>query len=552
MENRTETLRSGFRLYQWLILGALAAAVIGAYGILIHLVVSRLHPPPPRREIVLAAPAEGTVVTAGGSVTIQAECRGTDVYRIELWVDSVPIQVAARSLPADDSPWNVEAEWTAGWPGVHHISARGLTPAGDMVSTTERTVLVVPDGEVLFVSNRDGPYALYRMRLDGTGIERVFAGLGDSREPAVNRFGQVVFVQRLAGQHHSLWTLDGSERHPRVWQEDMANLQQPAWSPDGQRLAYVSDREGADQIWTARADGTDARPLTTERSAAGQPTWSYDGAYVVYSVREDGNWDIIRTSTDGSGRIPLTSSPAVDWQPACSPVGDQIAFVSNRTGVFQIYVMDMAGGNLRQLTDFAGGAEQPRWSPDGSWLIFVGYAGQGEGLNGRELFIMRSDGRDVMRLTYNLADDTEPAWLSLAPVPGASSAETAPMELEASYFDNLTCAGEPRVRRQEALIDYDWGLGSPFPGVPADRFSVCWAGSVRFAQAGDYLLEVQADDAVRVWLDDVLIVDAWGRQGLQELRLPVHVPAGEEHLLRAAYYDLDGTARIRLRWRSAP
>ena len=98
------------------------------------------------------------------------------------------------------------------------------------------------------------------------------------------------------------------------------------------------------------------------------------------------------------------------------------------------------------------------------------------------------------------------------------------------------------------MIDHDWGLGSPFPGVPGDRFSVCWTGVVRFTQEGDYLLEVRADDAVRVWLDDVLIVDAWGRQGLQELQTPVHVPAGGEHRLRAAYYDLDGTARVRVRW----
>ncbi|MGC8825765.1 MAG: Ig-like domain-containing protein, partial [Anaerolineae bacterium] len=143
MQKKAGIVCAGFRLYQWLILGALAAAVIGAYGILIHLVVSRLHPPPPRREIVLAAPAEGAVVTAGGSLTIQAKCRGADVHRVELWVDSMPIHTAARSLPADDSPWNVTAEWTAGWPGIHHISARGLTPAGEMVSTAEQTVLVV-------------------------------------------------------------------------------------------------------------------------------------------------------------------------------------------------------------------------------------------------------------------------------------------------------------------------------------------------------------------------------------------------------------------------
>ncbi len=443
MEERAGIVRPGFRLYQWLILAALAAAVIGAYGILIHLVVSRLNPPAPHREIILSSPAEGAVVAVGGSVTIQAESQGIDVRRIELWVDSAPVHVAARSLPVDDSPWTVTAEWTAGWPGLHHISARGLTPAGEMISTPPRSVMVVPDGEILFTSNREGAYALYRMRLDGSGLERVFAGLGDSREPAVNQFGEVVFVQRLAGQHRSLWALNSTDRQARVWKEEMANLQQPAWSLDGQRLAYVSDRNGSDQVWTARADGTDARPLTTESSAAGQPCWSYDGAHVVYSVREDGNWDIARTGADGTGRVPLTSSPAVDWQPACSPVGDQVAFVSNRTGVFQIYVMDMAGSSLRQLTDFAGGAEQPRWSPDGSWLVFVGYAGQGEGLNGRELFLMRSDGREVMRLTNNLVDDTEPAWLSLTAVQGPETAGAASMALEAVYFDNMTCSGEP-------------------------------------------------------------------------------------------------------------
>lgn len=541
----------GLRLYQWIILATLAAAVVGAYGILIHLVVSRLHPALPRRQLELTAPAEGTVVKVDDPIAVHARAVGVDIYRVELWVDSVPVHAATRSLPADDAPWSVGTEWIPGRPGIHTITARGLTPAGEMVSTLERPVMVVPDGEVLFASNRDGSYALYRMRLDGKGMERVFAGSGDSREPAVNQFGEIVFVQRLAGQHRSLWALDGSGERARVWREDMANLQQPAWSPDGQWLAYVSDLRGTDQVWIARADGTDAVPLTAEASAAGQPSWSYDGAHVVYSVREDGNWDIVRIDRNGSGRVVLTSSPAVDWQAACSPVGDQIAFVSNRTGVFQIYVMDSAGANLRQLTDFAGGAEQPRWSPDGSWLLFVAYAGRGEGLNGRELFIMRSDGREIMRLTDNLADDTEPAWLHLAPMEAAGGAGAAVMELEASYFDNMTCRQEPRVRRHEAVIDYDWGLGSPFPGVPADHFSACWVGTVCFTAEGDYILEIQADDALRLWLDDALVVDAWGRQGPQELRLPIHAIGGE-HRLRVEYYDLDGTARVRVRWQVVP
>ncbi len=544
-------VRDGFHLYQWLILATLAAAVIGAYGILIHLVVSRLHPARPPREVRLVSPADGTVVAVGGAVHVQAAVKGLDIYRLELWVDSAPVHVATRSLPADAAPWIVSAEWGAGWPGIHTATVRGLTPKGEMVLAPEHRVMVVPDGEVLFASNRDGKYGLYRMRLDGTNLEQVFAGPGDSREPAVNQFGEVVFVHRLAGQHRSLWTVRAAEPRASVWREEMANLQQPAWSPDGQWVAFVSDVNGKDQVWIARADGSDAHPLTDESSAAGQPCWSRDGTRLVYTVREDGNWDLVRVSRDGSGRVVLTRSPAVDWQPACSPVGDQIAFASNRTGAFQVYVMDMAGSNLRQLTDLAGGAEQPRWSPDGSWLIFVSYGGNEEGLNGRELFLMRSDGREIMRLTNNGTDDTEPAWLRMTSEAVFADAGAAVMDLDAAYYDNMTCWGEPVVRRREAVIDSDWGLGSPFPQVPADHFSVCWTGAMQVPSDGMYILEASADDGIRVWLDDVQIAEAWGRQGLQELRLPLHISAGG-HTIRVEYYDLEGSARVRVRWTVAP
>jgi TolB protein len=72
--------------------------------------------------------------------------------------------------------------------------------------------------------------------------------------------------------------------------------------------------------------------------------------------------------------------------------------------------MQADGTEQRRLTSFRAGAEQPQWSPDGQWIVFVGYAGYEEGLNAREIYIMRPDGSDQMRLTDNVFDDTEPSW----------------------------------------------------------------------------------------------------------------------------------------------
>jgi Tol biopolymer transport system component len=91
-----------------------------------------------------------------------------------------------------------------------------------------------------------------------------------------------------------------------------------------------------------------------------------------------------------------------------------LAFVSNRGGNHQIYTMRDDGRGVKKLTGFELGAEAPAWSPDGFWLAFVAYTGEGEGVNAREIHLMRVDGRDQTRLTYNAFDDSLPDW-SLAP-----------------------------------------------------------------------------------------------------------------------------------------
>jgi dipeptidyl aminopeptidase/acylaminoacyl peptidase len=538
-----------------LILGLLVLAVLGVYLILAMLVSRRIAPTaePGRAEVV--APANGALAAVGATLTVRATVAGSDVNRLEFWADDAPLYVVSRSLPAGREPWMTSVVWTAGWPGLHRLYVRGFSAAGSAFVSQPITLSVVPDARVCFASNREGRYAIFWSQLDGAGIERLTRGEGDSREPAISATGALAFTQVLAGQGRSLWQLDLTARAPRILlSEDAANASQPAWSPDGRFIAFVSNRSGNEQVWVAGADGGQRRRVAEEPEWASQPAWSPDSARLAYTGKRGDNWDIYRVPAAGGAPTRLTRSPAVDWQPAWSPVADQIAFVSNRDGSFQIYVMDAEGGATRQLTDLAGGAEQPRWSPDGAWILFVGHTGSGEGANARELYLVRSDGRDLMRLTDNAFDDTEPIWVP--PQPGQKAGAATPVEasapagFQAEYFANLTLSGRPVVSRVEPRLDFDWGLGSPAPGMPPDQFSARWTATLKIVAAGDYLFDLRCDDGGRVWLDGALLVDLWGQVGRGARAVPARLEAGE-HTLRVEYYDVDGPAGITLSWKRA-
>ena len=541
--------------WQLAVLALLALAVVGVYLLLVNMVGSRIHTQPIDRSVDLTAPADGAVVQVGSSITVEAEASGADLNRLEVWADDAPLFVSSRSMPAGDDPWTVSGQWVVGWPGTHRLFVRGFTTGGEMIVSGSVTIPAAPEGRLLFSSKRDGHYAIYRSRLDSGELERLFIGEGDSREPSVSRDGRLLLTQILAGQHRGLWQVDLETHSAGVLLDDSANLSQAAWAPDGDTLAYVSNRSGSDQVWITRVDAGAGAMLTEEPVSAGQPTWGPGGTYLAYTGRRADNWDIFRVRSDGQEVRQLTSDSSVDWQPAWSPVADQIAFASNRSGEYQIHVMDADGRNVRQITDLVGGAEQPRWSPDGGWIAFVGYSGEGEGLAAREIYVVRGDGRDPMRLTHNAFDDTEPIWAWPADAASDTAPATAGMRNETpfagAYFDNMTLSGEPAMQRDDAWIEFDWGLGSPGGGVSSDHFSALWVGDLLIEQAGDYLFDLRVDDGARLRIDDAEIVDVWGQKGLSETSAPVHLEAGV-HRLWLEYYENEGEALVSLSWRLVP
>ena len=134
-----------------------------------------------------------------------------------------------------------------------------------------------------------------------------------------------------------------SQRTTFVTHDDFDNLN-PAWSPDGRTVAYVSNRSGAWNLWSIDIDGGDPRPLTTGTDEDRFPAFSPDGQRIAFASRRSGNWDVWVINRDGTGLSQLTTHRMDDLAPAWNRDGTRIAFDSYRDFEYSIYVMDADGG----------------------------------------------------------------------------------------------------------------------------------------------------------------------------------------------------------------
>ena len=113
------------------------------------------------------------------------------------------------------------------------------------------------------------------------------------------------------------------------------------------------------------------------------------------------------------------------------------------------------------------------------------------------------------------------------------------------YFNNMNLSGAATVTRDDAAINFDWGTGSPAGGIPSDQFSARWTRTLDFA-AGTYRFDVFSDDGVRLWVNNVLVIDQWRNQ--DNGRFSANVMLSGATNLRVEYFENGGRAAISVNW----
>jgi WD40 repeat protein len=183
----------------------------------------------------------------------------------------------------------------------------------------------------------------------------------------------------------------------------------PAWSPDGSKIAFSSNRAGNYEIYVMQANGSNVIRLTNTAAHEVQPTWSPDGGKIAFSRNLNGAFDLYVMNADGSNEVPLTTdgAAAYDADPDWSPTGI-IAFESSAGGRSEIWVMDADGGNRRQVTT-TGNNHEPSWSPDGSKLTYRHDLGCGYYGCDSDLYIINGDGSGNVSIN-NSVNATSPDW----------------------------------------------------------------------------------------------------------------------------------------------
>lgn len=255
-----------------------------------------------------------------------------------------------------------------------------------------------PSGQNLaFYSDRESfipPHPPDTIIYNVRGLYETYAR--DGYKPSWSPDGNTILAHlRSERGNYEIYSMNrrGRERKPLTW--NLGTDVHPRFSPDGNQIVFVSDRDNQPEIYVMDADGKNQVRLTNSRAYTIDPVWSPDGSKIAYISNASGFFDIYVMNRDGSNKTRLTKALAYDLSPTWSPDGTELLFSTDRNGgIFDLFVMDADGSNLRQITTGQSNEHYGAWSPDGQTIAYL------TTLDGQtELFLLSLSSGNKRKLT---------------------------------------------------------------------------------------------------------------------------------------------------------
>ncbi len=268
--------------------------------------------------------------------------------------------------------------------------------------------------------------------------------------------GQIAYASSAAGARPQIWLADSNGSSPQQLTNLADGACQPAWSPDGKRLVFITpcnreqDEYPGAVLFLIAADGSQLEPLPSLPGGDFDPAWSPDGSQIAFTSLREGVAHIYAIQLSDRKVDRLSGAFSDDRRPAWSPDGKKIAFKSTRLGQNQIWTMGSKGESPAEFTGLGEGAAfnpvwgsdgtilyynrdsglpwiyarranstqnpeakltdlrpvlRPRISADGQWIVYESWSG-----SSHDIFIMTSAGINHRALTNNANYDFDPVW----------------------------------------------------------------------------------------------------------------------------------------------